>query len=687
MGKKAGKDLNDLRERAMAMAPDMPRETENLSREEILSLLHELQVYQIELELQNEDLREQQLAADKAQSRYFSLFYNAPIGYVILNQSGMVRDANLKFQEWSGLGKDRLVGSPFAEYLSDDDAHIFRSRYNVLIRTENSKVMEATLKVNSRRERRIQITLSRHGHNLKEPGEDVEILAAVNDITELQENRRRADLETKKAKAILESTSSGIVAVNRQGRITMANKTALGIAGLNNREIMGTLFKHSFLITDGSDSPEVLYPVERILKGNSRIDYAKDVRINRNEGKNRDRTFSLAGAPLLDLEGGDVLGAVVVLNETTERNRLMATRHQNSTYTALGSLAGGIAHNFNNLLMGLFGFVQLAQSSTDDPEITGLLSQAMESYGQARDLAQQLMTFSQGGEPQRTLVNMEELLRQRASSLLEGTPYSARYIFSDAKTLCVVDEDQFGLAVDNMIRNSMEAMPGRGVVTISLGREENNYVVISLSDEGGGIPGELMSKVFDPFYTTKMGHRGLGLSIALSIVQRHGGDIQLPLTGEKGLTLDIRLPINGEVKSIPEESDSLSSQDRIMVMDDDNNILNYLKLLLERKGFHVITCTTGEQAVGTYIKMSGEKQPPRAIFLDLTVPGHMGGKEAAKSIREKGYHGLMFAISGYSDDPVMGDPEKQGFDGSLKKPVLEEGILSLFRKFDLIEDS
>ncbi|MEW6712078.1 MAG: ATP-binding protein, partial [Candidatus Riflebacteria bacterium] len=244
---------------------------------------------------------------------------------------------------------------------------------------------------------------------------------------------------------------------------------------------------------------------------------------------------------------------------------------------------------------------------------------------------------------------------------------------------CNFDQGQIAQVINNLVLNSRQAMPEGGKITISadnvsitssniLNLKPGEYIKITFADNGPGISEKFAANIFDPFFSTKQGNQGLGLAISHSILLRHGGNIIVDTESEEGCVFNIFLP--AVQKTSVEEKKGFNpllpdAAGQILIMDDELMIREVLTQMLCTIGFEVTAVTNGRQVVEELINT---RTHYRAVILDLTVPGSMGGKEACEIIRNSGLSLPIFAASGYASDPVIVEPEKFGFDGSIAKP-------------------
>jgi len=243
-----------------------------------------------------------------------------------------------------------------------------------------------------------------------------------------------------------------------------------------------------------------------------------------------------------------------------------------------------------------------------------------------------------------------------------------------------IDKTQIEQVVDNIVINAVQAMPKGGIINLKAvnlpswnpgnSDEKKDFVKISISDTGTGIPGKIIKHIFDPFFTTKAKGQGLGLATSYSIISRHGGYLDVESKPEHGSTFHIYLPAAADQKTTHLSSPAINhcGEGDILIMDDDDSIRDILSAMLKHLGYTPVEARDGEEAIDIFYNYSKTGKSFKAVILDLTVPGGMGGEKAVIEIRKINSTVPVFVSSGYSQDPVISRPGEFGFSASIIKP-------------------
>lgn len=348
---------------------------------------------------------------------------------------------------------------------------------------------------------------------------------------------------------------------------------------------------------------------------------------------------------------------------------------------ALGVLAGGIAHDFNNYLTIVSGNLELAGSQLPEGSPThDLLKQAAAACGRAVSLASELLAFSAGGAPICHPVSVAQLIEGAVSLVSAGAQVSFDLAVESDLWPAELDAAQVGHVLHNILLNARQAMPAGGTVEVrasnvalgdgSLPLPPGKYVKVTIRDNGCGISPGNLSKIFDPYFTTKQAGSGLGLATAHRIVSRHHGHIGVESTPGLGSSFHIYLPAAqpNVLEQTPAETQLHTGVGRILVMDDQEPICRVLAAMLTRLGYEVECASNGREAIEKYQHATSSGRGFDAVLLDLTVVGGMGGKEAAAELRRLDPSARLIVSSGYADVPIMAEYQRYGFDDVIRKP-------------------
>ena len=364
---------------------------------------------------------------------------------------------------------------------------------------------------------------------------------------------------------------------------------------------------------------------------------------------------------------------------------------------SLTILAGGIAHDFNNFLTGIMGnlsLLKMEMKHAKNEEIIEIIDEALVACGKARGLTAQLMNFTRSGTPVKEAASIEEIIKESAEFSLRGSKSRCEFHFQKNLPILRIDPVQISQVIQNLVLNASQAMPEGGVVRIYAAVVDVNenyplpltpgrYIKISILDNGKGIPEEHLGRIFDPFFTTREKSSGLGLSVCYRIVKNHNGHIEVESEEGKGTAVHVYLPLE-EANSIEikkETNPQSMVRGRILVMDDEELVRELVKRGLEKKGITVDVASEGEEAVKKYSEALGSGSPYNAVILDLTVPGGMGGVEAARMMLKMHPEANLIVSSGYSEDIVLSEYTKYGFKACLPKPYTIQKLLKAIEKF------
>ena len=345
---------------------------------------------------------------------------------------------------------------------------------------------------------------------------------------------------------------------------------------------------------------------------------------------------------------------------------------------SLGVLAGGIAHDFNNLLTGLFGNIEMAKEFLPaDHKSHKFLETAGRSMESATSLTTQMLTFAKGGDPIKETLSIGAVIAETAQFSLRGSNVKLQTNTVSDLWPVEADKGQLSQVVSNLVINAQQAMPDGGTITISgenVATSAGRHVQITVCDEGIGISPQHLDRIFDPYFSTKQRGSGLGLASTYSIITKHNGTISAASKLNEGTIFTICLPATDK-KERTKPEDSLVKigstpvvAAHILVLDDEELVREVIGIMLEELGHKISYAVQGREAIKKYQEAWQNNSQYDAVITDLTIPGGMGGQEAAEEILKINPQAKIIVSSGYATDPVMANYEDYGFHDRVVKP-------------------
>lgn len=528
---------------------------------------------------------------------------------------------------------------------------------------------------------------------LDEHNQIIEYQTVARDITALKQAEIALAEEREWLAVTLRSIEEGVISIDKTGRVVLFNPAAEKLTGLVAEEVIGKPFDRLLTLVDEQTRQTAFVLFNQVVQSGENASLGN---INLNTQDNQQRLVSITAVPIFDNQK-TIVGAVIIFTDTTIEHKRTQEMLKTDKLKSLGLLAGGIAHDFNNLLTVLLGNVSLArllsQTGQDKNELVATLTEVEQATLRARELTTQLLTFAKGGAPIKRMARLGDIILDSARFTARGSKVACKFEIAPGLWPVEADDGQLSQVIQNLVLNGLQAMPDGGELVIeavncqldshsSLPLPGGNYVQITVRDKGTGITPHDLPHIFDPYFTTKAGGSGLGLSICYSIIKKHEGHLTVESEPGRGTSFQIYLPARPEiiiqseptshsVNSSGETSIEPSAQEpppRILVVDDEAAIRCVIGRLLNRLGYEVETVPDGEQALTLYQQAQANYRPFTAVILDLTIPGGMGGQETMQKLLTLNPQVKAIVSSGYSDDPIMANYRQYGFSGVISKP-------------------
>ena len=521
-------------------------------------------------------------------------------------------------------------------------------------------------------------TIERQRHIEKKNRE----LEAANEM--ILTSRREAVAEREQLNITLRSIGDGVITTDLNNKIVIINEVAEDLTGWNQKDAWGKSMPDVFNIINGKTGNPCENPLDKVLSTGKIVTLEDHTILIAKDGTHRNIADS--AAPILDPDG-EIVGVILVFRDITKEKRTEAELLKIKKLESVGVLAGGIAHDFNNILTIILGNINLAKICLDpNDKASALLQKAENASERAKDLTQQLLTFSKGGDPVRETTFIREVIIDSADFVLMGSKVACHFSIPEDLWLVDIDTGQMSQVIQNITLNARHAMPRGGEITIdcanisdittdpALDMPSRKYIKITIKDNGDGIAEHHLDKIFDPYFSTKQEGSGLGLAITHSIINKHDGNIFVTSKPGKGTTFTIYLPASDKKQSLEKPIKNITKprqvnfKAKILVMDDEHLILNLAEKMLEHLGHEVFKAKDGKEAIVIYKEHLQNNQPIDMVIMDLTIPGGMGGKDAIIEILKIDPEAKAVVSSGYSNNPVMADYKKYDFKAAIAKP-------------------
>lgn len=628
------------------------------------------------------DITERKMAAEalrESEVRYRALFEFSPDAVLVL-KDGVYMDCNSQTLELMKCGKEYILGKGPHEF-----SPIFQPDGTPTVERAKEKValaMSGKPQFFEWRNRRfdgsgfldVEVNLSRFDLN-----NEAYLLVIVRDITE----RKKAEAQIRRLVTAIEQAAEDVFITDAEGVIEYVNPAFESVTGYSREEALGRT--PGFLLSGVHDQEFFRDLWQTIREGN--------VWSGTIVNKRKDGTFiheESTVSPLVDSRG-TITGYIALNRDVTRQVQLESQLHQSQKMEVIGQLAGGVAHDFNNILSAIMGYSNLIQIKIppDDP-VRKYADQIVASAGKAAILTQSLLAFSRKQiiDPKPLDVNTAITGTKKLLSRLITEDIILKTDLCPEPLVVMADLVQIDQVLMNLVANARDAMPTGGMVTISTRRlngvagkevvRGSRFACISVSDTGAGMDARTKEKVFEPFFTTKEPGKGtgLGLAIVYGIIQQHNGSIRVASELGCGTTFEILLPV---VEALPEERveavvDDPRGNEKILVAEDNEELRNLLRTILSEQGYTVFEAVDGLNAVETQIRHQTD-----LVILDVVMP-KMNGKEAYDRLKSIDPGIRVLFMSGYTDDIIH---QKGILDQTIEyiaKPILPRDLLKKIRE-------
>jgi PAS domain S-box-containing protein len=678
-----------------------------LPTKELQALVHELRVHQIELEMQNDELKKVQLALEASRDEFQELYDFSPVGYFTLTKKGLIIQANLTGAALFGMSRPKLIHMRFGQFVTvESEAQLYRHFLSVL-KQGHKQDFDLTLKRDDGSlfyARLESIRTDAPVGTAKANGATHAIRMAVIDISDRKKAEDAMRSSEELFRGMFESHSAVMLLIEPvTGRIVLANKAAERFYGYTASQLV------SMCIQDIN----ILPPAEVETELNLALHEPRNLFIfpHRLAG-GEVRTVQVHSSPI-DHNGELVLFSII--HDITESKRLEAERLEMERkllhaqkLESLGVMAGGIAHDFNNLLMAILGNLEFALTDLGlGAKGKKAIENAIQASERSAELSHQMLIYSGKlfyvpkdldlGELAFKLAHENEYL---FNSVIPKTT-TLNYKINKGLPLIRGDADQIQRVITNLVINASESIGanagevtlGTGIMDcdesyLSLSRyeerpEPGEFVFLEVTDTGCGMDAETQHKLFDPFFTTKFWGRGLGMAELIGIVKGHHGAIMVDSEVGNGTTIRVLFPVPKDAQALPVQiidiietespaSDSVGRRKTILLVEDEELVRGMILGRLELLGYDTIAAVDGVEGVRIFRERLNEID---LVLLDFVMP-RMNGVEAFEELIRIKPDVKVILSSGYAEEVVL-----QRFPGP--QPA---GILHKPYKLEVLKD-
>ena len=688
---------SELRRRAeevvLENAARSPGKQAPLLPEEMREALHDLQVHQIELKMQNLELLRSHVELDAARARYFDLYDLAPVGYLTLSEEGVILEANHAAATLLGVARGTLVWQLFNRFVfkEDQDSYYLYGKQHFKSDTElreepveggatfrqssggeSAQLPGCELRMVKKDGTPFWVHLAATATQGKDGTPEYRVvLTDINkrkeeDVESLRENEARFN-------QLADQSGIFIWEVDARGLFTYVSPTSEAVLGYRPDELIGRPF-HDLHPESGREA------LKQAAFFNIKL--GEPFQNYRNSAVSKDGRLvwlSTNGLPLLDADGtvtgyrGSDTDITVLKRAEEAKAALEAQLLQAQKMESVGHLAGGVAHDFNNMLSVITNYAALAvmklEVGDSAPSIVSCLTEIRQAAEHSGDITRQLLAFARKQIVTPVLLDLGDAVGGMLKMLqrLIGEEIDISWQTEGGLWTVKVDPGQIDQILANLCVNARDAISGVGRITIETGNivlEEvycaahvgavpGEYVRLAVSDTGCGMEKEILRQIFEPFFTTKGIGRGTGLGLATvyGIVKQNNGFLEVRSEPGQGTTFTIYFPRHAvetgekrhEVRDLP-----VRGHETILLVEDEPAILKSTAIILEMQGYNVLTASTP----GNAIRLAEEQNGAIHLLLTDVVMPEMNGQELARKLLVLYPHLKRIFMSGYSGDII-----------------------------------
>jgi PAS domain S-box-containing protein len=627
-----------------------------------------------------DELAQAQEALRESEERFRTFFQTSPDVMVISNLlTGEMFDVNEKFESLAGYTRDEVIGISSKDLRMWADPAVRDKMVQELQKHGQIRNMEADFRVKDGSKRTCLVSCN----IIVLQGESY-LFTISRDIEELKQAQKAFQESEERFRTIFESAQDAIFMKDRDLRFMAVNPSLAGFFGMESEQFIGHTYGELF----GPGSVEFIESREQnVLKGEI-INTEAVLPVG-----DQPHTLHVVIVPMKD-PNGDIIGLCGFSRDITETKRLQEFSERARRLETAGKIAGQVAHDFNNLLGPLVAYPGLMRDELpSDHPVVEFIDDMEKAAEQMAEINQQLLTLGRRGHYNMEPLDINRTIQEvidRSEPFPEGLELTTEL---NPEVLNIKGgASQIYRVIHNLVANALDAMPGGGRLTIKtenyyVNRDSGaykqiprgEYVKLTMTDSGIGIPEDGIARIFDPFYTTKTADRkrgsGLGLSVVHAVVEDHGGYIDVTSNPDKGTSFYLYFPITRQPIEIVETDSVSGGSETVLVVDDDPVQRDVTSKLLDKLGYQVSTAASGEQAL-----MMFADRRRQLLILDMVMPAGIDGAETYRQALELNPSQRAIIVSGFAGSDRVQKALDLGAGAFLKKPLTLIALASAVRK-------
>jgi PAS domain S-box-containing protein len=608
----------------------------------------------------------------QSEERYRTVVEGVHDGVAVLGTDFKFKYVNNRLSEILGYSKEELTGMDFRNILTGENQQFVVDRYVKWVRKEeDTQLFEFDFLRKDGEIRHMEI----RNREMRDSEGNLSFVALIRDITERKQAEEALRQSEEKYRAILENIEDGYYEVDLAGNMTFFNDSINRISGYSKEEAMGMNIRK---YTDEETAKKVIQAYNRVYRtGEPYRGYSYEI-----IAKDGTKRYIEVSVSLRKDSSGKPIGFRGILRDITEKKRMEEQLLQSEKLRAVGEMASGVAHDFNNALAAILGNTQLLLYTTKDEELKGSLKVIEKVAWDSAQTVRRLQDFTRKSVHQELfkvdvnsiIKDSIEITKPKWKDEVQSRGIHIEMVsnFEEIPTV-IGSTSELREVITNMIFNAIEAMPEGGKIEIRTFQRKSN-VFIQISDSGIGMTEEVKKKAFEPFFTTKpFSNTGLGLSMSYGVIKRFGGEIEVESKVGHGATFTIILPIGLEGKEEVDVSPIIKKgrEARILVIDDEETVRSVLSRILSQVNHQVTVAENGEEGIRLFREKDFD-----LVLTDLGMPG-MSGWEVCRAIKKMSSHIPVGMITGWGIEVDQAKIEENGIDFVIPKPFQFDQILKV----------